>query len=88
METPHGTFGFRTGSPKLKTLKGFTWSAVVELLKVHLPGYVRTTIEPAKDMLLAARDEESVNRLFPQVGIYVDQDETFFIECKKEEALS
>jgi len=75
-------------TPKLKTLKGFTWSAVTELLKIHLPKFVRTAEEPAKDMLLAARDEEKVSNLFPQVGIYVDQDETFFIECKKEENLS
>ncbi|GAB6394202.1 MAG: hypothetical protein MdMp024_0514 [Bacteroidales bacterium] len=88
VETPHGVFGFRTGTPKLKTLKGFTWSAVTELLKIHLPKFVRTAEEPAKDMLLAARDEEQVSNLFPQVGIYVDQDETFFIECKKEENLS
>ncbi len=38
LETTHGTMGFRTGTPKLKTLKGFTWGAVVNLLKEFLPG--------------------------------------------------
>lgn len=85
-ETVHGIFGFRTGTPKLKTKKGFTWAAVTNLLKIHLPSYIRTTVEPAKDLLLAARDEKNVNQHFEEVGIYVDQDETFFVEPKKEEA--
>ncbi len=33
VEGAHGTFGFRTGTPKLKLLKGFTWGAVTNLLK-------------------------------------------------------
>jgi phage host-nuclease inhibitor protein Gam len=88
METPHGVFGFRTGTPKLKTLKGFTWPAVVKLLKIHLEGYVRVSEEAAKDLLLYARNNEEVASLFPSVGVFVDQEETFFVECKKEEALS
>ena len=85
MESAHGVLGFRTGTPKLKTLKGFTWGAVTNLLKEFLPGYVRTSEEPAKDKLLADREEPEVADLFGKVGIYVDQDETFFVEPKKEE---
>lgn len=88
LETTHGVFGFRMGTPKLKTLKGFTWTAVTMLLKEFLPDYVRVTEEAAKNLLLDARDDEEVALLFPKVGIYVDQDESFFVECKKEEALS
>ena len=84
MESVHGTIGFRTGTPKLKTLKGFTWGAVTNLLKEFLPAYVRTTEEPAKDKLLADRDAEDVVALFPKVGITVTQDETFYVEPKKE----
>jgi len=84
MESVHGTIGFRTGTPKLKTLKGFTWGAVTNLLKEFLPAYVRTTEEPAKDKLLADREEEEVAALFPKVGIAVAQDETFYVEPKKE----
>ena len=85
METVHGTLGFRTGTPKLKTLKGFTWGAVTNLLTEFLPGYVRTVVEPAKDKLLADRDDEQTAALFPKVGITVVQDETFYVEPKKEE---
>lgn len=80
----HGVLGFRTGTPKLKTLKKFTWGAVTELLKNYLPDYVRTVEEPAKDKLLADRDNEDVNSLFKKVGIEVSQDETFYVELKKE----
>lgn len=84
METTHGTIGFRTGTPKLKTLKGFTWNAVTNMLKEFLPAYVRTVEEPAKDKLLADRDNEGVINQMKKVGIEVVQDETFYIELKKE----
>lgn len=85
MEMLHGVFGFRTGTPKLKTRKGFTWGAVTNLLKEFLPAYVRTSEEPAKDKLLADREIPEVADYFPKVGIMVDQDEVFFVEPKKEE---
>lgn len=85
VETTHGLFGFRTGTPKLKTRKGFTWGAVTNMLKEFLPSYVRTTEEPAKDKLLADREVPEVADLFDKVGILVDQDETFYVEVKKED---
>jgi phage host-nuclease inhibitor protein Gam len=85
LDFAHGVLGFRTGTPKLKTLKGFTWASVMGLLKVHLPAYVRTIEEPAKDRLLADREEPDTQKKFKDVGIYVDQDETFYVEPKKEE---
>jgi len=84
LDSIHGIIGFRTGTPKLKTLKGFTWGAVTNLLKEFLPSYVRTTEEPAKDKLLADREDEEIMGLFPKVGIAVVQDETFYVEPKKE----
>lgn len=85
MDTSYGVFGFRTGQPKLKTVKGFTWVAVTSMLKEFLPGYVRITEEPAKDKLLADRDNEAVAAEFARCGISVVQDEAFFIELKKED---
>jgi phage host-nuclease inhibitor protein Gam len=85
LEMVHGIIGFRTGQPKLKTLKGFTWNAVTNLLQEFLPGYIRATVEPTKDKLISDREIPEVAALFPKVGIYVDQDETFYIEPKKEE---
>ena len=85
VESAHGVFGFRTGTPKLKTLKGFTWGAVLNLCKEYLPDYVRATYEVAKDKLLADRENEDVNQHFEKVGIMVAQDETFYMEPKKED---
>lgn len=85
VESAHGVFGFRTGTPKLKTLKGFTWGAVLNLCKEYLPDYVRATFEVAKDKLLADRDKEDTNKYFEKVGIQVAQDETFYLEPKKED---
>ena len=86
LDMAHGILGFRTGTPKLKTLKGFTWPAVTNMLKQFLPAYVRTVDEPAKDKLLADRDAPEVNKFFTKdgIGCEVVQDETFFVELKKE----
>jgi hypothetical protein len=85
IELPHGCIGFRTGTPRLKTLKGFTWGAVTNLLKEFLPGHVRTVVEPAKDKLLADRADEQVFTHFRRCGIEVVQDEAFYIDLKKED---
>lgn len=83
--TAHGTLGFRTSTPKLKTLKGFTWASVTNLVKEFLPAYIRTKDEPMKDKLLADRENEEVMKHLEKCGIEVVQDETFYVEPKKEE---
>lgn len=86
IEFTHGVLGFRTSTPSLKTLKGFTWASVTNILKMILPDYVRTVDEPNKEKLLADREEENVRQHFAKVGIQVVQPETFYVEPKKEEA--
>lgn len=60
LEMAQGVIGFRTGTPKLKTLKGLTWAGVLTRVKEFLPGYIRTTEEIAKDKLLADRDGDYI----------------------------
>ena len=95
LEMAHGTIGFRTGTPKLKTLKGFTWASALQLVKEFLPGYVRQTEEIAKDKLLADRDSDvmvtgdplgpgkPMREQMAKCGIAVTQDETFYVDVKK-----
>ena len=94
LEMAHGVIGFRTATPKLKTLKGFTWASALQLVKEFLPGYVRTTEEVAKDKLLIDRDtdvqqdggqEVKLSQAMVRCGIQVVQEETFYVEPKKEE---
>ena len=84
METTHGVLGFRIGTPKLKARKGFTWAAVLELLKVKAPAYLRQTVEIAKDRLLAERELEETKVIMDACCIDVVQDETFYVEPKSE----
>lgn len=102
LDMAHGTIGFRTGTPKLKTLKGFTWASALQLAKKFLPfTYIRQTEEIAKDKLLADRDmkevavydtptgdprEVTMREAMAACGIQVVQDETFYVEPKKEDA--
>lgn len=86
LELVHGVIGFRSGNPAVKNRKGFTWAAITEMLKEFLPKYVRTKEEPDKEKLLADRDDVEVAAKFKKCGITIAQDETFFVEPKKEEA--
>ena len=68
----------------LLSRKGFTWAAVTNLAKELLPQYIRTTEELDKQSLLADRDKEDVAEMMPRIGVQVVQEETFFVEPKKE----
>lgn len=83
-KSAHGVFGFRTGTPKLKQLKGFTKESVLTLVKTLLPDYIRTNEEVAKDRLLADRSDEGMEENLKKCGMQVVQDETFYVEPKKE----
>ena len=99
LDMAHGTIGFRTGTPKLKTLKGFTWASAQNLVKSFLPSYIRQTEEIAKDKLLADREVEvqlgggdpnnrgyrPLREQMVECGIQVVQDEAFYVEPKKED---
>ncbi|GAY28494.1 MULTISPECIES: host-nuclease inhibitor Gam family protein [Prevotellaceae] len=87
LDMAHGTIGFRTGTPKLKTLKGFTWASALNLVKEFLPDFIRKTEEVAKDRLLADRDVDGMNEKMAKCGIVVAQDETFYVEPKQEESV-
>jgi phage host-nuclease inhibitor protein Gam len=52
---------------------------------MFLPDYIRTTDEIAKDKLLADREADGMSGKMAQCGITVTQDETFYVEPKKEE---
>lgn len=89
IETPHGLIGFRTGTPKLKTKKGYTWATVLKLLESKkATKFLREKIEVAKDIMLATRNEPATISLMEDVGAEVVQDDTFFIDLKKEEVKS
>ena len=49
-----------------------------------MPSYIRTSEELAKDRLLADRALPEVAGMFPKIGVQVVQEETFFVEPKKE----
>lgn len=85
VEMAHGMLGYRTGTPKLKTMKGFTWGSVLNLVKEFLPDFVRSKEELDKEALINAREDKTVSDQFRKCGVMVDQDETFFVQPKKEE---
>lgn len=84
METLHGTVGFRMGTPMLKLLKGVKWKDVLVKLKGIAPLFVRTKEEVDKDAIIDSRNEQDVVNMLPDLGVFIDQDEHFFVELKKE----
>lgn len=77
-----GVIGFRTGTPKLKTLAGWTFARVLnELIKRKVKAWIRTKQEVDKEVIIAAHSANEVgNSDLKSFGLKVDQDETFFVE--------
>ncbi|GAB4180074.1 MAG: hypothetical protein Fur0032_20900 [Terrimicrobiaceae bacterium] len=80
---PGGTVGYRTGTPKAKTLTGFTWARVLEKL-LALPwgrAFIRVTEDVAKDELIAAHSQGRIaDSELREAGFRITQEESFFIE--------
>jgi phage host-nuclease inhibitor protein Gam len=81
--TLHGIAGFRLGTPRLKTADDTDWKQVLAILKEQLPDYVRTTEEPARDMLLTHRHKEQVAPVLLQAGVHVVQQDIFYIDSSR-----
>ena len=84
IEFAHGKIGFRTGTPKLKCMFK-KWDDALEKVKQYLPDFVRVKEELDKEGLLAHKDDEAFQKIFPICGVKIEQDESFFVEPKKEE---
>lgn len=80
----HGTMGYRTGQPALKTIRGQTWDSVLAFLKVNLPQYIRVVQEVDREALISDRETLGDENL-KTLGMRVDQAERFFIDLNKEE---
>ena len=85
VELLHTVIGFRTGTPKVTKQKGFSWEAVTELAVKLYPQFVRTKSELDKEGIIAMSSEDGFNTIKQQLFIDVVQDETFYVEAKKEE---
>lgn len=83
----HGTVGYRTGMPRLKTLRGWTWDRVLNVLKVAFPEFVRKREEPAKDLILERRDDLGADKL-RRIGLEVVQVESFYVEPHRDEKVA
>lgn len=84
LDLVHGVIGFRTGTPKLKTRKGWTWDKVLEnLIALGRPvaDFIRTKKEVDKEAILAARDNMTPADL-RNLGVDIVQDESFYVEPK------
>jgi phage host-nuclease inhibitor protein Gam len=81
---PHGSIGYRTGTPKVKQLRKLTLQQVLELCKKKLKPYVRVKEELDKQKLIADRDNKDVKKHLDYCGIEIVQEETFFVDLKKE----
>jgi len=79
----HGQVGFRTGTPKLATLKKWTWLMVQKALGLTTwgIGYIRTKETVDKEALLASYSQKLLSpEDVHSIGLEVVQEESFFVE--------
>ncbi len=83
----HARIGFRMGTPKVDKLKGFTWDAVLALVKGNKAlarDFVRVKEELDKKAILDA-DQKTKQTLETKAKIVIVQEEVFFVEEHKEQ---
>lgn len=76
-----GTVGFRLGTGALKTLKGFTWEAVknvVKKSKKYATDFIRVKEDLDKQAILGAqlKEQELAN-----LGMFIHQEDSFYYEA-------
>ena len=73
---------YRTGTPALKPLRGWTWAKVLDKLRTHRgwKKFVRVSEEVDKEAILARR--KSLSKVLELVGVRVEQAETFYVEAQ------
>lgn len=79
-ELNYGVVGFRRGSGALKTLKGFTWEAVKNLIKASRSlreKYLRIKEDIDKNALLASGMK---TEQMAKLGLHIYQEDNFYLE--------
>ena len=84
LDLPNGTIGFRTATPRVRAVKGYTLAAALELMQSFHPEYTRTTTELDRQRLILERDSPEAQAAMRKCGLQVTQDETFFITVPEE----
>lgn len=82
-ELLHAVIGYRTGTPKVTALKGWTLKTALEACLRYRPKWVRQTPSLDKEQIIA---DVPVGGEVESVGLTVVQEETFFVAPKLEEA--
>ncbi len=77
----YGTVGFRLGTGALKTLKGFTWEAVKQVVKKskkYASEFIRIKEDLDKQAILSSgvKKEE-----LAKLGVYIHQEDSFYYEA-------
>ena len=85
LELTHGTIGWRTATPALKTLKGWDWPRVLDSLDTDLSmrSFIRLKKEVDKEAIISARAVLGPDKL-ALFGLKIHQPETFYITPKIE----
>lgn len=89
IEIVHAIVGYRTGTPKLKLLRGWTWDRCLEMIQQFGFPFARTKLEVDKESILRFAAEETDQerlrtRVLKPIGAQIVQDETFYVEPKIE----
>lgn len=79
------TLAWKTNPAKLVLCEGITWEEAVEKLqKKKLDSYL--SVSTAIDKTAIIRDRDKLDKLLPNLGMEVCQDETLTVKAKKEAA--
>jgi phage host-nuclease inhibitor protein Gam len=80
----YGLVSFRLTSPKLTTLKGFTWETALKLLKkLNMTNFIRVKEEIDKEAIKTQLSDDPKG--LASVGLVITQSESFYYEVFEKE---
>lgn len=83
IDTGHGTLGWRTNPPALKTAPKWTWQKVVNNIVHRFPGWVRHKMELNKEVVLREAGNFSETDL-RNMGLKIVREEQFRFDLVRE----
>lgn len=84
----HGIIGFRISTPAVKLRRGLSKKICSVLDEMGFTQFIRTKQELDKEKILSTRQDQEMMKKLENLGVTVEQKETFYFEPKEEEVVS
>lgn len=84
LDITHGVIGFRISNPAVKIARGMSKKIIGILETAGFTRFLRQKQELDKELIIASRQDKELMKSLENLGLTVEQNETFYFETKDE----